>query len=58
MYEPLWEDIHALSKSKGFRIRGIWIADMVSEGASGILNENIYGNDRESSLRILNHLSD
>jgi hypothetical protein len=46
MYEPLWEDIHARSQSNGFRIRSIWIADLAQEGASGVLNERLLGNDR------------
>lgn len=49
LYEPLWEDLHARSKANGFRIRGIWIADMSNQGASGILNENVIGNDRKRS---------
>lgn len=48
LYEPLWEDIYARSKSNGFRIRGIWIADTAMQGASGILNEQLLGNDRKS----------
>ena len=47
MYEPLWEDLHTHSKSNGFRIRGIWIADLAQEGASGVLNEHLLGNDRK-----------
>ncbi|KAF7860846.1 hypothetical protein EAF04_008364 [Stromatinia cepivora] len=45
LYEPLWEDIHARSKSNGFRIRSIWIADLAHEGASSVLNEQLLGND-------------
>jgi hypothetical protein len=47
MYEPLWEDLHARSKENGFKIRGIWIADLAQEGASGALNERLLGNDRK-----------
>lgn len=47
MYEPLWEDLHARSKSNGFKVRGIWIADLAQEGASGVLNEHLLGNDRK-----------
>jgi len=47
MYEPLWEDLHSISKTKGFRIRSIWIADVAQQGASGVLNENVLGDDRK-----------
>ncbi|CZS89889.1 related to host-specific AK-toxin Akt2 [Rhynchosporium agropyri] len=45
LYEPLWEDLHARSKSNGFRIRSIWIADVAQQGQSGVLNEGVLGND-------------
>ncbi|RFU35408.1 Acting on peptide bonds (peptidase)/Acylglycerol lipase/Carboxylesterase, partial [Scytalidium lignicola] len=45
LYEPLWEDVLARSKENGFRIRGIWIADIANQGASGVLNEGRLGND-------------
>ncbi|OKL60228.1 hypothetical protein UA08_04626 [Talaromyces atroroseus] len=45
LYEPLWEDIYARSKKHGFRIRSIWMADVAHQGQSGVLNENILGND-------------
>ncbi|KAM5431443.1 hypothetical protein MferCBS31731_007875 [Microsporum ferrugineum] len=45
LYEPLWEEIHARSKKAGFRIRGIWIADVAHQGQSGVLNEYVLGND-------------
>ena len=47
MYEALWEELLAQSKTSGFRIRGIWIADVAWQGASGVLNEDKLGNDRE-----------
>ena len=47
VYEPLWDRIHNLSSKLGFRIRGIWIADMASQGASGVLNEYAIGDDRK-----------
>lgn len=46
MYEALWEDLWKKSASSGFRIRGIWIADVAWQGASGVLNEDKLGNDR------------
>ncbi|KAK2790548.1 hypothetical protein FQN52_005567 [Onygenales sp. PD_12] len=45
LYEPLWEEIYARAKSHGFGIRGIWIADVAHQGNSGVLNENVLGND-------------
>jgi hypothetical protein len=47
LYEPLWIDLHARSKANGFRIRGIWIADVAQQGASLGLNEHLIGFDRE-----------
>ncbi|KAH8165148.1 hypothetical protein CIB48_g3080 [Xylaria polymorpha] len=45
LYEPLWEDLHAQSAAGGFRIRGIWIADVTNQGYSGELNEAKLGDD-------------
>ncbi|KAI1181859.1 Alpha/beta hydrolase family-domain-containing protein [Nemania serpens] len=49
LYEPLWEELHARSQSQsespGFRLRGIWIADVANGGYSGELNEAKLGND-------------
>ncbi|RYP64082.1 hypothetical protein DL771_008941 [Monosporascus sp. 5C6A] len=45
LYEALWADLHARSKAQGFRIRGIWIADVANQGQSGVLNEHALGND-------------
>jgi hypothetical protein len=42
-YEPLWEELNARLKG---RIRGIWIADCSHQGASGVLNEGVQGDDR------------
>lgn len=47
LYEPLWIDLHARSKANGFRIRGIWIADVAHQGASLALNEHLIGLDCE-----------
>ncbi|KAL4895523.1 alpha/beta-hydrolase [Aspergillus ambiguus] len=44
-YEPLWEDLLARSKQDGFRIRAIWVADCANQGASGVQNEYILGNE-------------
>jgi hypothetical protein len=40
-------DLHKRSKANGFRIRGIWIADIAPQGASLALNEHLIGLDRE-----------
>ncbi|KAI0543193.1 hypothetical protein GGR58DRAFT_451075 [Xylaria digitata] len=45
VYEPLWADFHTESKKNGFRIRGIWIADVAYQGQSGLLNKDRLGND-------------
>jgi hypothetical protein len=41
------------SKSEGFRIRGIWMADVANQGQSGVINEGLLGNDRRLILLIL-----
>jgi hypothetical protein len=46
LYEPLWDELLKLSKSAGFRIRSIWIADVAQQGRSSVLNEEKLGNDR------------
>jgi len=45
LYEPLWDEMLLRAKENGFRIRGICIADVSNQGASGILNENKMGDD-------------
>ncbi|GKZ71936.1 hypothetical protein AnigIFM50267_007982 [Aspergillus niger] len=61
LYEPLWEDLLARSKQDGFRIRAIWIADCANQGASGVQNENIMGNETSwfdharDLLHMINH---
>jgi pimeloyl-ACP methyl ester carboxylesterase len=45
IYEALWADLHAQSRNHGFRIRGIWIADVAHQNYSGVLNEPMLGND-------------
>lgn len=42
----MWEELLRRSKSQGFSIRNIWIADVAHQGASGALNEFKLGNDR------------
>ncbi|KAL8243776.1 hypothetical protein R6Q59_010034 [Mikania micrantha] len=45
LYEPLWEDLLSRTQINGFKIRNIWMADVAQQGASGVLNENLLGND-------------
>ncbi|CAK7265876.1 hypothetical protein SEPCBS57363_001809 [Sporothrix epigloea] len=45
LYEPLWDDLLAISEQHGFTIRSIWIADVAWQGQSGLLNEAKLGND-------------
>ncbi len=52
MYEPLWDEILLRAKEAGIGIRGIWIADVAHQGASGVLNEGKLGNDREFSTLV------
>ena len=46
LYEPLWDELLSRCSSVGFGIRGIWIADVVHQGWSSVLNEDKLGNDR------------
>lgn len=52
LYEPLWEDLYAKLKKNSIPLRGIWVADVSNQGASGILNEDIQG---DTSM-LFNHL--
>lgn len=45
LYEPLFEDLLVQCEARGTKIRGIWIADMCHQGASGVANEDKLGND-------------
>lgn len=57
IYEPLWENLVKELEGKGKRVRGIWVADPVNQGESGILNEGILGADREFSFFSFLYLS-
>jgi hypothetical protein len=48
LYEPFWNDLYQRLRAKGRGVRGIWIADIASQGQSGILNEEILGPDGKS----------
>jgi len=41
------DDLLRRITDNGLRIRGIWIADVAHQGASGVLNENKIGNERK-----------
>ncbi|KIV98693.1 uncharacterized protein PV09_09521 [Verruconis gallopava] len=43
LYEPLWDELLQRSEKQGWRIRGIWIADVAFQGWSGVLNEDKLG---------------
>ncbi|KAH7559382.1 Alpha/beta hydrolase family-domain-containing protein [Bipolaris maydis] len=45
LYEPLWDELLKRCEQHGFGIRGIWIADVVHQGWSGVMNESKLGND-------------
>ncbi|KAL6703180.1 hypothetical protein ACN47E_010109 [Coniothyrium glycines] len=45
LYEPLWDELLKRCRKHGFNIRGIWIADVVHQGWSSVLNEDKLGND-------------
>ncbi|KAL4779049.1 toxin biosynthesis protein [Aspergillus varians] len=60
-YEPLWENLLALTSVK---IKAIWIADCSHQGASGVLNEHVLGDDpnwfdhSRDLLFMVNHFRD
>jgi hypothetical protein len=45
-YEPLWDDLYLNLQSRNVHIRSIWMADCSNQGASGVLNEHVLGDDR------------
>ncbi|KAF7589198.1 hypothetical protein BBP40_004686 [Aspergillus hancockii] len=49
-YEPLWEDLYACLKEHSIPLRGIWIADVSNQGASGVLNEHVQGDTSMSFI--------
>lgn len=42
-YEPLWQDLYVELNRRGIPLRAIWVADMSNQGASGVLNEHVQG---------------
>jgi pimeloyl-ACP methyl ester carboxylesterase len=45
LYEPLWDDLYERLHARGVHINSIWIADIAHQGDSGVLNEELLGND-------------
>ncbi|KAJ5291897.1 hypothetical protein N7478_001148 [Penicillium angulare] len=64
LYEPLWEDLYAELKQKQIPVRGIWVADISNQGASGVLNEYTQGDQTgwwdhsRDLLHMVNHFRD
>ncbi|KAL5045010.1 hypothetical protein BDW71DRAFT_215422 [Aspergillus fruticulosus] len=60
-YEPLWEDLLSATSVK---ISSIWFADCAHQGASGVLNEHVLGDDpnwfdhSRDLLLMVNHFRD
>ncbi|KAB8253621.1 hypothetical protein BDV32DRAFT_133803 [Aspergillus pseudonomiae] len=60
-YEPIWDDLLRLTRVK---IKAIWMADCSHQGASGVLNEQILGDDpnwfdhSRDLLLMVNHFRD
>jgi hypothetical protein len=48
LYEPLWEDIYEQLKKQSVPLRAIWVADPSNQGASGVLNEDLQGDQSTS----------
>lgn len=45
LYEPLWEDLSSHVAKHGWRIRSIWMTDVAHQGQSGVVNEQLLGNE-------------
>ncbi|PYI11920.1 hypothetical protein BO78DRAFT_457194 [Aspergillus sclerotiicarbonarius CBS 121057] len=60
-YEPIWDELVALTN---VTIKAIWFADCANQGASGVLNEQILGDDpnwfdhSRDLLHMVNHFRD
>ncbi|OKL57974.1 hypothetical protein UA08_06544 [Talaromyces atroroseus] len=64
LYEPLWEDVYTQLKKQGVPLRAIWVADPSNQGASGVLNEDVQGDQTNwydhsrDLLHMVNHFRD
>lgn len=47
VYEPFWDDFVERLRGRGREVRSIWLADIASQGQSGVLNEKLLGPDGE-----------
>lgn len=47
LYEPLWDDLFEALQGKGLAINNVFFADIACQGESGLLNEDILGDDRK-----------
>ena len=57
VYEPLWDELYERLRARGREVRSIWIADMASQGRSGIINERLLGPDGVLSCWVLSRFS-
>ncbi|RHZ57474.1 putative toxin biosynthesis protein [Aspergillus thermomutatus] len=63
-YEPLWQDLYARLRKCSIPVRGIWIADVSHQGASGVLNEHVQGDNphwhdhSRDLMHMINHFRD
>ncbi|KAL4939888.1 hypothetical protein BDV06DRAFT_224608 [Aspergillus oleicola] len=64
IYEPLWEDLYRQLQCLSVPLRGIWVADVSNQGASGVLNEDFQGDQTNwfdhsrDLLHMVNHFRD
>lgn len=52
-YEPVWEALFARLKAAGVAVNSLWMADPANQGASGVANEGVLGDDRKPVLLLL-----
>ncbi|KAL4905237.1 hypothetical protein BDW74DRAFT_185286 [Aspergillus multicolor] len=45
LYEPLWDELLPRCRARGVEVRALWIADFVSMGGSGVLNDGALSTD-------------
>jgi len=64
VFEPFCEDLCHQLRKRGLHVRGIWMLDCSNQGASGVLNETIQGDDTgwfdhsRDMLQMVNHFRD
>lgn len=49
LYEPFFELLVSELRKAKVLVRGIWIADVANQNASGVLNEDLLGDQRTFS---------